>query len=65
MRKMEVLMEIQKTRSRRLEEENATLKVRNSSLEMELGKLENKQTEEYWQERRERRNRREQIYLVN
>ena len=58
-------MEIQKTRSRRLEEENATLKVRNSSLEMELGKLENKQTEEYWQERRERRNRREQIYLVN
>ena len=62
---MEVLMEIQKTRSRRLEEENATLKVRNSSLEMELGKLENKQTEEYWQERRERRNRREQIYLVN
>ena len=59
-------MEIQKTRSRRLEEENATLKVRNSSLEMELGKLENKQTEEYWQERRERRNRREHhIYLVN
>ena len=60
-------MEIQKTRSRRLEEENATLKVRYSSLEMELGKLENKQTEEYWQQRREQRNRNREhhIYLVN